>query len=180
MKSIIALAQVHKRFTFALILTGLLVCAGNAQSVEDVHVVPQTKPNQQNSDDNPSAGRTHTKPLRVDVNLVLVPVNVNDSRNQPVVSLKKEDFALYDDDKLQRIQYFSAEQEPISVVLLIDVSKSMSQKIDTERAAIVEFFKNANPAWEYLFESLLKFLLSQCRIFTKTWDFDIDRLLGRQ
>lgn len=150
MKPIIALAQVHKRLTCVLVLTGLLVCSGYGQSVEDVHIIPQVKPNQQNSADNTSIeGHTHSKPLRVDVNLVLVPVNVNDSRNQPVVSLKKEDFALYDDDKLQQIQYFSAEQEPISVVLLVDISKSMSQKIDIERAAIAEFFKNANPNDEY-------------------------------
>src|SRR5882757_6374729 len=110
MKPIIALAQVHKRLTCVLVLTGLLVCSGYGQSVEDVHIIPQAKPNQQNSADNTSIeGHTHSKPLRVDVNLVLVPVNVNDSRNQPVVSLKKEDFALYDDDKLQQIQYFSAE-----------------------------------------------------------------------
>jgi Ca-activated chloride channel homolog len=151
MEFIIALTQVDKRFLFALILGGLLVGVTYGQSIQDVHVIPQT-----NSDRQSPIGkiaslnhRAQNRPLRVDVNLVLVPVNVNDSRNRPVISLKKEDFTLYEDGKLQEIQYFSAEQDPISVVLLVDISKSMTQRIDIERAAIVEFFKNAHPEDEY-------------------------------
>src|SRR5246127_4459511 len=54
------------------------------------------------SDQNPSK----TRPLRVDVDLVLVPVTVSDSMNRPVTSLKKEDFALYDENERQKIRYF--------------------------------------------------------------------------
>jgi Ca-activated chloride channel family protein len=89
------------------------------------------------------------KPLRVDVNLVLVPVTVSDSMNHTVTTLKKEDFSLYEDNKRQEIRYFSTEEGPISVAILVDVSKSMSNKIDAERQAIVEFFNNANPDDEY-------------------------------
>ena len=89
------------------------------------------------------------RPLRVDVDLVLVPVTVSDSMNHTVTSLKKEDFAIYEENKQQEIRYFSTEDTPISVAILLDVSKSMSNKIDTERAAIVEFFNNANPRDEY-------------------------------
>ena len=89
------------------------------------------------------------RPLHVDVDLVMVPVTVSDSMNHTVTSLKKDDFALYEGDKQQEIRYFSSEDDPISVAILLDVSKSMSNKIDTERAAIVEFFNNANPKDEY-------------------------------
>jgi Ca-activated chloride channel family protein len=88
-------------------------------------------------------------PLHVDVDLVMVPVTVSDSMNHSVTSLKKDDFALYEGDKQQEIQYFSSEDDPISVAILLDVSKSMSNKIDTERAAIVAFFNNANSQDEY-------------------------------
>ena len=37
------------------------------------------------------------KPLRMDVDLVLVPVTVSDARNRPVIGLKKQHFALYQD-----------------------------------------------------------------------------------
>ena len=89
------------------------------------------------------------RPLRVDVDLVMVPVTVSDSMNHTVTSLKKEDFVLYEGDKRQEIRYFSTEDDPISVAILLDVSKSMSNKIQTERAAIVEFFNNANRDDEY-------------------------------
>src|SRR4029077_5730551 len=78
-----------------------------------------------------------------------VPVTVNDSRNRPVTTLNKQDFLLFEEDKRQEIRYFSKEEAPLSIAILLDVSKSMSDKIDTERAAIVEFFNNANPDDEY-------------------------------
>jgi Ca-activated chloride channel family protein len=79
----------------------------------------------------------------------MVPVTVSDSKNHTVTSLRKEDFRLYEGGQQQEIRYFSTEDDPISVAILLDVSKSMSNKIDTERAAIVEFFNNANPKDEY-------------------------------
>ena len=91
----------------------------------------------------------HTRPLRVDVDLVLVPVTVTDPMNRPVLELRKQDFKVYEDNELQQIQYFSAEEAPISVGLLLDMSKSMANKFVTERAAAEEFFKNANPQDDY-------------------------------
>jgi len=79
----------------------------------------------------------------------MVPVTVSDSMNHTVTSLKKEDFALYEGGQQQEIRYFSTEDEPISVAILLDVSKSMTDKIETERAAIDEFFNNANSQDEY-------------------------------
>jgi len=89
------------------------------------------------------------RPLRVDVDLVLLPVTVTDPMNHSITSLKKEDFAIYEGNQQQEIRYFSTEDAPISIAILLDVSKSMSDKIDTERAALVEFFNNANPNDEY-------------------------------
>jgi Ca-activated chloride channel family protein len=76
-------------------------------------------------------------------------VTVTDAMERPVMALTKQDFALYENSKLQDIRYFSEETAPASIALLVDVSKSMTDKIDTERAAIVEFFKNADPQDEY-------------------------------
>jgi Ca-activated chloride channel homolog len=89
------------------------------------------------------------RPLHVDVDLVMVPVTVSDAMNHTVTSLKKEDFALYEGNQQQEIRYFSTEDEPISVAILLDVSKSMTDKIETEREALVEFFNNANSQDEY-------------------------------
>jgi Ca-activated chloride channel homolog len=132
----------------------LLVCFAHGQSSDDMHILPRNERNALGSmasstaSDSTATSRI-SKPLHVDVNLVLVPVTVSDSMNHAVTSLKKEDFAIYEENKQQEIRYFSTEDVPISVAILLDVSKSMSDKIDAERAAIVEFFNNANPDDEY-------------------------------
>ena len=95
----------------------------------------------------PSAPRA--TPLRVSVDLVLVPVTVTDALNHPQANLRRDDFKIYDGERLQQIRYFSNEDGPISVGLLLDVSKSMQDKIDTERAAVDQFFRNANPDDDY-------------------------------
>ena len=92
---------------------------------------------------------THIKPLRINVNVVLVPVLVTDAMNHPVTGLEKKDFVLSDNEEQQEIQYFSKEDSPISVGLLVDVSKSMTDKVDAEREAVSEFFKNANSEDDY-------------------------------
>jgi Ca-activated chloride channel homolog len=98
-----------------------------------------------------NVGGKNTKPapFRVSVDLVLVPVTVTDALNHPQMDLTRQDFSLYQDNQAQQIRYFSAEDAPISVGLLLDVSKSMQDKIETERAAVAEFFKNANPNDDY-------------------------------
>ena len=81
--------------------------------------------------------------------MVLVPVVVADSMNHPILGLEKQNFVLSDNDEQQEIQYFYAEDSPISVGLLVDVSKSMTDKVDAEREAVSEFFKNANQEDDY-------------------------------
>ncbi|MGD0962390.1 MAG: VWA domain-containing protein [Candidatus Acidiferrales bacterium] len=87
--------------------------------------------------------------LRMDVNMVLVPVMVTDVTDHPVMGLEKSNFALYQDGEEQQIGYFSTEDAPLSVGLILDLSKSMSAKFDMERAAVSEFFKNANGLDDY-------------------------------
>jgi hypothetical protein len=56
--------------------------------------------------------------------------------DRPVTTLQKQDFALYERGKRQEIRYFDEEDAPISVAVLLDISKSMSDKIETERTAL--------------------------------------------
>ena len=116
-----------------------------AQSTDDVHIVPR-----RNSD--ASAGNSpalRARPMRVDVDLVLIPVTVTDDRNHPVLSLSAQDFTLYEDGVPQQVRYFSHEDAPISVGLVLDCSASMKNKIEYEGLALEQFFANANSADEY-------------------------------
>ena len=134
---------------------GLSVIAGAAwaqsTSIDDAHVVPHIAPEGGKSPASTSdpALRTRTKHMRVDVDLVLVPVTVTDAYNRPVMDLPQKDFALYEGGVAQPIRYFSNEDAPISVGLILDCSGSMRNKIEYEREAVAEFFKYANPQDDY-------------------------------
>src|SRR5579884_606995 len=130
-----------------LLVLAALYCS--SQSVDEPNLVRRTANGEMTlASESPVTGLTQ-RPMRVDVDLVLVPVTVTDSFSRPVVSLAKDDFLLYEGDKPQRIQYFSSEDAPISVALVLDFSGRMKNKIEYERQAVDEFFKNANPADEY-------------------------------
>lgn len=66
----------------------------------------------------------------VNVMQVVVPVVVTDRKGNYVSGLKKEDFALYEDGLQQDISYYnSSGQSSFHLVLLIDISSSMKDKI---------------------------------------------------
>jgi VWFA-related protein len=87
--------------------------------------------------------------IRVDANLVLVPVTVCNPYNQPVTGLEKEHFKIFDDKVEQTISQFSMDDEPVAVGLVFDVSGSMGNKLRESRQAAAEFFKTANPDDEF-------------------------------
>ena len=124
-----------------------LSVAARAQS-DDVHIAPSAE-----SERSLTRGITGMngagRPLRVGVDVVLVPVTVTDSMSRPVVGLAKTDFTLLEDEQPQEIRYFWTEDEPISVGILLDLSRSMTNKIEDARAALGEFFKTANPEDDY-------------------------------
>jgi Ca-activated chloride channel family protein len=91
----------------------------------------------------------HTRPMRVDVNLVLVPVTVVDPLNHPVIDLPRQEFSLFEGGKPQTIQYFSHEDAPISIAFVLDFSGSMNNKIEFVKQGLEEFFDSANPEDDY-------------------------------
>ena len=127
-----------------------LTASGYAQ--DDIHVVPRETKKAPASVPPPNADpslKTYTKPLRKDVDLVLVPVTITDPMNRLVTGLEKENFALTDNGKPQEIRHFSSEDAPISLGVIFDISGSMADKIDKSRQAVVEFFRTANPQDEF-------------------------------
>jgi Ca-activated chloride channel homolog len=87
--------------------------------------------------------------VRADVDVVLVPVTITNSRNQPVLGLERKDFKLFEDKRPQEIKYFSSEDAPMSIGLILDFSASMESKIDELRESVRQFFNNSNPEDEY-------------------------------
>src|SRR5690348_14119237 len=74
--------------------------------------------------------------VRVDTDLVLVPVLVTDHLDHAVFGLGREDFRVLDDNVEQRISHFAQEDAPVSVIVVFDTSGSMRQKLDRSRFAV--------------------------------------------
>jgi Ca-activated chloride channel homolog len=123
--------------------------AGTAQSSDKIHVAPIPQPINETHETGSKDLKLRTKPVRVDVDLVLVPVTVTDTLNRPVLGLGKNDFEVLDGGRAQQIRFFSSEDAPLSVGLILDVSNSMTKRISIEREALAEFFKYAHPKDEY-------------------------------
>src|SRR5579863_5714979 len=83
--------------------------------------------------------------IRVDTNLVLVPVTVLDPLTRMVTGLEAENFQVFEDGVLQKIISFGSEDSPLSIGIVLDTSGSMGEKLAISRQAVVEFFKSANP-----------------------------------
>ena len=87
--------------------------------------------------------------LRVDVNLVQVPMTVTDPMNRLVTGLEKENFAVFDNNVGQTIKYFSSQDAPLSIGVIFDLSGSMSSKFVRARKALAEFLRTSNPQDEF-------------------------------
>ncbi len=140
--------------TFLLLVLSFTFCgsaSSRAQnSVDDVHIRPRIEnPTPTPEDGIDPALRTHTKPMKVDVDLVLVPVTITDPMNRLVTGLDKDNFNLFEGKDQQVIRHFSSEDAPVSLGVIFDMSGSMSSKIERAREAVIEFFKTANPQDEF-------------------------------
>jgi len=125
-----------------VLAVGLGVTLGWLALHAQVAVQPRTK---QGKEEPPRPKAT----LRVDTDLVLVPVAVSDPRNRPVTGLEREHFKLYDDKVEQTVTHFSMDDEPVSVGMVFDVSGSMGSKLRMARLAAAEFFKTSNVEDEF-------------------------------
>jgi VWFA-related protein len=95
---------------------------------------PQSRPSQQDE---------YT--IRRDVDLVVLHATVRDRKGVPVAGLNREDFQIYEDKVLQKIESFSHEDVPVTIGLLIDNSGSMAAKRSEVIAAAMAFVRSSNP-----------------------------------
>lgn len=77
--------------------------------------------------------------------LINVPVAVSDREGHYIAGLKKEDFSIYQDGVKQEIVFFETEDEPISVAVLIDTSRSTDKVLDKIKDAAKNFVNLLNP-----------------------------------
>ena len=80
--------------------------------------------------------------IKVDVDMVSVFASVRDKKGGFLKDLEKSAFSVFEDGKPQDIRYFSRESNlPLTIGLLVDVSKSQESLIEVEKRAASAFFR---------------------------------------
>jgi Ca-activated chloride channel family protein len=77
--------------------------------------------------------------FRSGTHLVPLNVTVTDEQKQYVSGLQPQDFAVYEDGVRQEIRFFEATTVPIDLIVLLDSSSSMSDKMGVVHEAAVGF-----------------------------------------
>lgn len=83
--------------------------------------------------------------LRIDSTLVTIPVSVIDLEGKYLLNLTPKDFRLYENDSQQEITNFATIEVPISLVLMIDTSRSTKFKIEDIQHAALTFVEQLRP-----------------------------------
>jgi VWFA-related protein len=82
--------------------------------------------------------------VKVNTDLVVLDAQVVDKKTgKPFATLRKEDFEIFEENIRQQIAYFSQDQLPLSILLLLDVSRSV-------RPIIGQIGEGANNALRHL------------------------------
>jgi Ca-activated chloride channel homolog len=136
-------------------LSSITLLAQGVGDVTDVHITPHAKAEATAAAAAPDAStpavglKSTNRSIKVNVNLVLIPVTVTDPMNRLVTGLERDNFALAEGSQGQQISSFSSEDAPLSLGVIFDMSGSMSNKIEKSKQAVIEFFKTANPDDEF-------------------------------
>lgn len=95
------------------------------------------------------AKTAYSPSLRVDSDLVLIPVTVLDQDDHSFIGLRKEHFRVFDNKTEQVITQFAIEDLPVSIGFLFDASASMAGKLRKSQEAVASFLETANAADEF-------------------------------
>ncbi len=83
--------------------------------------------------------------IRADVEVVNILATVRDRKGRYVADLSRQDFDVYEDGVKQNIEYFNYESgeqaQPLTIVMLIDTSGSVKDKLRFEQQAASEFLQ---------------------------------------
>jgi VWFA-related protein len=83
--------------------------------------------------------------IRVETNLVTMPVSVLDRDGRFISGLQQQDFKIFENGVEQKVDYFQSVEQPFTVVLLIDVSPSTQFRIDEIQNAAIAFVNQLRP-----------------------------------
>ncbi|MEJ7711501.1 MAG: VWA domain-containing protein [Pyrinomonadaceae bacterium] len=136
-KSLCAGENSSNRYRSFCWLTILDVSGQQQQRPRRVEVPSTEPPAAQEIDD----GET----VRVETQLISVPVSVTDAGGRSISKLRAEDFKLYEDNRPQQIANFTTTDVPFEVALVLDTSGSTRSEVALIRRAAFAFLEGLRP-----------------------------------
>lgn len=83
--------------------------------------------------------------IKVETNLITMPVSVLDREGRFVSGLQQSDFRIFENGVEQKVDYFQSVEQPFTVVLMIDVSPSTRFRMDQIQTAAYTFVNQLRP-----------------------------------
>jgi VWFA-related protein len=102
-------------------------------------------PNNRQPEEQPAPGPTVPEEvdpgdiIRVNTNLVTIPVSVMDRDGRYIPNLRKEEFRIWEDGVEQEVAFFQWVDKPCSVVLMLDTSPSTKFRFEDIQDAAISF-----------------------------------------
>lgn len=145
--------QLMAKYLVALLMAMLTIAAADIRGQSGRGVAPSGAEQKRNRRDPqtvptpPVAAESEADGdvIKVETDLVTVPIRVLDKKGRFVGGLQKEDFKVFDEGAEQEIAHFASETEPFSVALVLDMSYSSKFKISEIQAAAVSFIDQLGP-----------------------------------
>lgn len=138
-----------KKIIILLNILGMLSLTLIAQTTGQVRPRIVTLPNNDPVPDTPAQTMIAPPPplpeideddvIKIETNLVKLPVSVLDQSGRFISGLQLGDFQIFENGFEQQIEYFTSVEHPFTVVLLLDLSPSTKYKINEIQDAAISF-----------------------------------------
>jgi VWFA-related protein len=132
---------VMKFVTQTLIVIGMLTLA--TMCLAQTPPAQKPKPVEANNSRLPEDQDVET--LKIDTNLVTVPVIASSRMGTYIADLKKEEFKITEDGVAQEIAFLASVNAPFYVVLMLDTSDSTQDKLPQIQRAAISFLDQLGP-----------------------------------
>jgi hypothetical protein len=107
---------------------------------------PSSTPPAPASDPTPPATAPDNETLKIDTNLVTVPVIVTDRTGHYLPDVRQDELSIFEDGVRQQVAFFHKVSAPFHVVLMLDTSASTEDKLRQIQSAATAFVEQLQPA----------------------------------
>ncbi len=128
----------------SLVLVGYVVIAQTPRAAKKPGAQKTAKPVVPQTD--LPASDQDIETVKIDTNLVTVPVIASSRTGSYIADLKKEEFKVSEDGVVQQVAFFATVNAPFHVVLMIDTSASTEEKLGQIQQAAIAFVDQLSAA----------------------------------